>query len=172
MIYVGIDPGVSGGIAGARRSGECAFAYRWCKAGEPDVDGAIVEVMRRVCHDWDIAACAIERVWSSPQMGPVSAFTFGGAYHVARALAIQAQWLMVEPTPQQWQDAMACRTGGDKSITKRAAQYMCPDRRVINATADAIILAAYCRRVFLGEIQGPGHGKEGPRKKGRRKASV
>lgn len=159
MIYIGIDPGVSGGIAGVSRDGAAVGVTRW-----PQSDSGLAELYRwlRVTN---AAFCAIERVWASPQMGVVSAFTFGGAYHAARALAIARGLTLIEPTPQQWQKAMGCLTRGDKTITKRLATKMFLNVKVTNATADALLLAAYCRRVALGEIQGPTNGKESSRKK-------
>lgn len=166
MIYIGIDPGVSGGIAGIDHTGAFSFAHKWGETDERSVEvfsDAILE-----CGVPTLTHCAIERVWASPQMGVVSAMTFGGAYHLARGLAMYVGFKLIEPTPQQWQKAMNCLTRGDKTITKRLATEMFPNVKVTNATADALLLAAYCRRVALGEIQGPtNNGKESSRKKKR-----
>ena len=163
MIHIGIDPGVSGGIAVIPCDSAAVFTSPWPKT---DCD---IYVLHRVLRDIAPAGlrhCAIERVWASPQMGVVSAFTFGGAYASARTLALLNRWRLIEPTPQQWQKAMNCLTQGDKTITKRLATEMFPNVKVTNATADALILAAYCRRVALGEIQGPtNNGKESSHKK-------
>lgn len=37
---------------------------------------------------------------------------------------------------------------GDKNVTKAAAQRLFPDQKVVHATADAMLLAEYARRVL------------------------
>lgn len=171
MIYLGIDPGFSGGIAGVGKTGELVWSHKWPE----DDEGAVDLLMRQFGAAVDYApvqAVAIERVWSSPQMGVVSAFTFGGVYHCARTLAIVRSWVKIEPTPLQWQTAMHCRTRGDKSITKAKAQALFPHVKVTNWSADALLLAEYCRLVSTGQLEGPTDGKKSSRKEGRTEAPV
>ena len=92
------------------------------------------------------ARAVLERVASSPQMGVKSAFTFGGGYRACR-LALTARLVpYVEVSPQKWQRAMDCMTGGDKQVTKQAAQHLFPETRVTHYVSDALLLAEYCRR--------------------------
>lgn len=122
----------------------------------PDTDEGVVALTNEVIGICGYAThCAIERVWASPQMGVVSAFTFGGAYKSAKVLMLGNRIKLIEPTPQQWQKAMNCRTGGDKSITKRKAQALFPHTKVTNYNADALLLAEYCRRVSCGILEPP-----------------
>ncbi len=58
-----------------------------------------------------------------------------------------------EVTPQRWQKMLGCRSKGDKNVTKRRAQDLFPQVRVTHALADALLLAEYCRRVKLGQLQ-------------------
>ena len=51
--------------------------------------------------------------------------------------------------PRQWQDAMECRTGGDKNISKAKAQQLWPELKITHAIADALLLAECCRRKFI-----------------------
>jgi hypothetical protein len=50
-------------------------------------------------------------------------------------------------TPQRWQKSMGCRTGGDKRISRDAAQRLHPRIRVTHWNADALLLAEYARRL-------------------------
>jgi hypothetical protein len=49
-----------------------------------------------------------------------------------------------------WQRAMGCLTGGNKNITKAAAQRLFPAVKVTHTLADALLLAEYCRRTQRG----------------------
>lgn len=51
-----------------------------------------------------------------------------------------------EVTPQKWQQEMQCRSGGDKNVTKAAAQKRWPSDKITHANADASLIAEYCRR--------------------------
>jgi hypothetical protein len=42
---------------------------------------------------------------------------------------------------------MKCRSGGDKKITKAAAQRLFPRMKVTHKNADALLIAEYGRRV-------------------------
>jgi len=88
----------------------------------------------------------LELVRSSPQMGVVSAFTFGRGYGGLR-MALTAMCVdYTEVTPQKWQKFMGCRTGGDKNVSKDKAIELFPKVKVTHAIADALLLAEYARR--------------------------
>jgi len=134
-ITIGIDAGKSGGIA-------------WITDGKP-----CVEKMPDTLQDlWeliqDIASngtcCAyLEQISSSPQMGVVSAFTFGNGFgHLEMALT--AAGIPFERVrPQVWQKAMGCMTKGDKNVSKRKAQELFPEIKVTHAIADSLLIARY-----------------------------
>lgn len=139
---IGIDPGKSGGIA--------SFDFDGVRADPmPATVGDLIDYLRPL-------ACAgtckayVERVHSSPQMGVVSAFTFGrglGNLEAAcQAFGIALVWI----TPATWQRALGCLTKGDKNISKRRAQELFPSLKITHATADALLIAEYARRLELG----------------------
>jgi hypothetical protein len=89
----------------------------------------------------------IESVHSSPQMGVKSAFTFGNGFgHLEMALTA-AGVPFERVSPQKWQAALGCRTGGDKNVSKRKAQELFPAMKCTHATSDALLIAEYGRRV-------------------------
>ena len=89
----------------------------------------------------------VEKVASSPQMGVTSAFTFGKGYGFLCGIltALGVPWEQV--TPQKWQKAMGCLSGGDKNKTKARAQQLFPNLKITHAVADALLIAEYCKRV-------------------------
>ena len=142
MIYFGIDPGVGGGIAvvgdGEQFHGPPRLKLK--DATEHDIAAwfGLVNV--------DEPRAVIEAVSSSPQMGVVSAFTFGRSYGMLRGVLVGLAIPFVDVRPQKWQRAMGCLSKGDKNVTKAKAQQLYPGEKITHATADAILLATYCRR--------------------------
>lgn len=143
MTIIGIDPGKSGGIA-------------WIRDGSP-----CVEKMPETLKDlWELitsdilrnetigmTVAYIEAVHSSPQMGVTSAFTFGQGFgHLEMALTA-AGIPFERVSPQKWQKAMGCMTKGDKNVSKRRAQELFPEMKITHATADALLIAEYGRRI-------------------------
>jgi len=139
VTILGIDPGKSGGIAWRDRDGNA------CAAKMPDTVGDLVDKLIELSAAGARKAY-IERVSSSPQMGVVSAFTFGRGVGQLEAscyaLGIAVEWVL----PRKWQGALGCLTAGDKNVSKRRAQELFPTLRVTHATADALLIAEFGRR--------------------------
>lgn len=148
MYYIGIDPGVNGGIAVLKLDGSVEFAVKM-----PATDRDVLDLFDSFydedgtrARDGLIVRAMIERVHSSPQMGVVSAFTFGRGYG-ALQMALTARSIPFdEVTPQKWQAAMSCRSGGDKNVTKARAQALFPDVKCTHAISDALLIAEFARR--------------------------
>jgi len=98
------------------------------------------------CPRESIGFAVIEKVHSSPQMGVVSAFSFGKSFGFCEAVLVAAGVRYELATPQKWMKAMGCMTGGDKKISKARAQALFPDVKVTHAIADALLIAEYARR--------------------------
>ena len=147
---IGIDPGVNGGIAWITDENPC------------------VEKMPETLQDlWELiqldilhasgnlhfgcptrnCKAYIEAVHSSPQMGVKSSFTFGQGYGRLEMALTAAGIPFERVSPQKWQAALGCRTGGDKNVSKRKAQELFPSMKVTHATADALLIAEFGRRI-------------------------
>lgn len=172
MVYIGIDPGKSGGIA-------FIFPVEGFTSIDPKRDVRAVKMPETerdifdIFHDVDDflkaphatgpCVAVLERVnagvWGhgkQGKMGVTSAFTFGrGVGHLQMALTA-AKIPFDEVLPVKWQTVLGCRTGGDKNISKRRAQQLFPSIvKVTHATADALLLAEYCRRFHAGSLSTP-----------------
>lgn len=145
MIYIGIDPGLSGGIAKLNYDGTFLSAEKM-----PPTERDIYDALAAL--DGGPETAMIEKVSASPQMGVTSAFTFGKGYGGLRMALTASGIPFDEVTPQRWQKAMQCLTGGDKNVSKRRAQQLFPQVKVTHAIADALIIAEYCRRFHLGML--------------------
>lgn len=158
VIYLGIDPGVSGGWALLDPDGAVLLAM---KMGDGPAD---IGKQPQTCKDRAFVVlqepyrihAMVERVHSSPQMGVASAFTFGR--NVGAILgALAASGIPVdEIQPKAWQKIMGVvyptrpkgdKTPRDKNVTKRRAQQLFPNLTVTHALADALLLAECARRI-------------------------
>ena len=142
---IGIDPGANGAIAWIDERGKS------CVEKMPDTLQDLWDLIQSIGFEvpdfkpYEVKAY-IEQVSSSPQMGVVSAFSFGRGYGNLE-MALTAAGIPFERVrPQVWQKAMGCMTKGDKNISKAKAQELFPDKKIIHATADALLIALYGSR--------------------------
>jgi crossover junction endodeoxyribonuclease RuvC len=140
-MWIGIDPGESGGIAIIEDTSNGVLVMsQKLDATEADVS----EFLER-CGS-SAKFCLIEKVGATPQMGVVSAFTFGRSFGFLIGLLTAHKIPFDFVTPQKWQKSMGCLTGGDKNVSKGAAQRLFPSVKMTHANADSILLAEHCRR--------------------------
>lgn len=146
-ITIGIDPGANGGIAWIDYNGKA------CVEKIPDTLQDLWELLCDITSypkssiDGRSYKAYIEQVASSPQMGVVSAFSFGRGYGNLE-MALTAAGIPFERVrPQVWQKALGCMTKGDKNVSKSKAQELFPDRKVTHATADALLIAYYGTKI-------------------------
>lgn len=143
MNYIGIDPGVGGGMAIVNGAAINLLAFK--DKTEHDISQFLY------CwtgSDKSETAAVIERVASSPQMGVVSAFTFGRSYGFLRGLLVGEEISFDEVAPSKWQRELGCLTKGDKNVSKAKAQQLFPGLKITHATADALLLAEYAKRLW------------------------
>lgn len=139
MQYIGVDPGKTGSVAVIDTT---ANTVGYCKLDntEQDIWSWLNDSINM------LSACAmIEQVHAMPEQGVSSTFSFGKSYGflIGILTAIQIPYEFV--TPQKWQKAMNCRTGGDKNVSKAAAQRLWPTIKITHANADALLIAEYGR---------------------------
>ena len=139
MIYLGIDPGKSGAIAGVWADGSPFASHAHGDWTEHDIAEWLL--------GFDLEQCkaVIEKVASSPQMGVTSSFTFGRSYGFLRGVLAAYRVPFLEVSPQKWQKAMGCLTKGDKNVSKAAAQRLWPTLKLTHRNSDAMLLAEYGR---------------------------
>ena len=145
MYIIGVDPGKSGAAAHI-------------------VDGKLTRV---VSFNGEIENCRmiasgsyaytptyfIERVTASPNMGVVSAFTFGRWFEAVFCTATLSRCAVHLVRPTIWQNAIGVFSGGDKSVLYNYAKKLYPTEfgaKVFNkATSDAVLIAHYGWRYMV-----------------------
>lgn len=148
-VFLGADPGASGAVAAVDWQGQ-PLGWITGEATDSDLFEWLLDTVlerRRFC--------ALEEVGAKPRitptgqrvsMGASSAFTFGDSNGRLRMALVAARIPFDRVLPARWQAEMRCRTGGDKSVTKRRAQELFSGERITLRNADAFLLAEYARR--------------------------
>lgn len=161
MLYIGVDPGASGGIAALLEDGRI---YRLEKMPATDVD--VLMLLEAIVGERDdrviVAHAVLERIaaWRGCPMGPSTILKLA-AHWGALQMALAACGIPYDVVqPQKWQAGMGCLTAGDKNVSKRRAQALFPGVTITHATADALLMAEYCRRQRSRDGENQGGKKE------------
>ncbi len=149
-LYLGVDPGASGAIVALDEEAAFVDLIR-CKEPEGDLADFVYR------YSPDVVGCYVEKVGSMPGQGVASTFKFGTSYGLLRGIlaALLIPRRFVAPTV--WQRAMGIGVvKGEKKVAKKRrhkelAQELYPDLKVINATADALLIARYAVRKWSEE---------------------
>jgi Holliday junction resolvasome RuvABC endonuclease subunit len=149
MIFIGVDPGASGGVGIIRTHHTDAVPAECHKMPETPRD--IVNLLddQLLGYHRAFVYAVLERVNAMPKQGVSSTFKFGRSYGLLEGAlaALEIPYELVAPTV--WQKAMGCLSKGDKNVTKARAQQMFPGLKVTHATADALLLADFARRTWV-----------------------
>lgn len=139
--YLGIDPGISGGLAAIDTIDGETFVWTY---EMPPTDRGIWDLLRSFDRD-SITLCALEKVTGRPrQRGAMRFAEHNGAL---RALVVASGVPTELVAPGTWQRALGCLSGGDKSVLRARAEALFPGVKVTAWNQDALLLAEYARRL-------------------------
>jgi hypothetical protein len=157
MLFIGCDPGKSGGVAwtGTYQEDNRAIDLTGAK-NMPDTCLELAELLRGLQKlAQGRVFCYVEKLQAMPRAmrGTVASFklgvSYGGILGVLAGLEIPYDTV----SPAVWQKRLGCLSGGDKKITKAKAQAMFPQQKPTHKTADALLLAEYCRIARVCRLQ-------------------
>jgi len=163
MIYIGIDPGMHGGLCAIRHNKQSVSDDRLVvstsvmplSGGEIDAVALgewVYNLVRLGCQ----CLAAVEKVHSMPKQGVASTFKFGMGYGkvlgVLGALHVPTELV----TPQAWKKVVLAGTAQDKAAAIEYCTRACPEVKLIlpkcrvphDGIADAVCIAEYGRRTF------------------------
>lgn len=156
MIFVGIDPGISGGIAAIDSEGAIVLLTRMPTmpsniAKRKMVDpAAMSNMMRTIVHCGVRPHVALEQVGSMPRQGVVGTFSFGQAYGtvigVLGALGMPFQFV----TPQKWKGHHSLTADKTQSIGLVMRRW--PERewkKSDDGPAEALLIADWLRVQYV-----------------------
>ncbi len=155
MLFIGIDPGKSGGIA-----------FNPADQDPTEVNATKMPATER--DTWyeinggsygkysDDTFALIEKVGPMPGQGVTSMFSFGRNYGMLRAFLIAAGIPFETVSPQKWQREFGLIVPKSKGLTdtqkknlhKAKAQELFPHLKITHAIADALLIAKYAQRTW------------------------
>ena len=147
-VYIGIDPGANGGLATISTWNTLVVkAYSFGRISMVDIAGILED-------NWSTGAthALIELVHAMPGQGVTSMFNFGHNFGMLEGLLIGAGIPYDRVTPQKWQKEFGLYRLPDETKTakknrhKALAKELFPTLNITHATADALLIAEYCRR--------------------------
>ena len=163
-VYIGIDPGVSGGISVIYSDGEVTSRPM------PENEYDIYSILNGTNLDGPIHRptprfAVIEKVGGYIPRHPGAAhggqpgshmFKFGRNVGVLIGIMMALHIKFEEIPPQTWQKHYQLQQPQEKqhwkNTLKEEAQRLFPDLKVTLKTADSLLLAEYCRRMVLGRL--------------------
>lgn len=174
--YVGIDPGVSGGLAAIDEDG-LVLAVSKMPATERELLDWLRE-QRPAIPGGRQARGILEKVHGGiggpggRRQGAAGMFTYGRNYGSILMALTAAGIPFDQVAPQTWQKLAGVvysknlSQTNKKNISKRRAQQLFPSLTVTHAIADALLLAECCRRINRGlnrqEVSDGETEKQGP----------
>lgn len=145
--YLGIDPGKSGAICAIDSNDNAWVVVKTDKS------------YKDIWHELWYASCikgrcfaVIENVHAMPGQGVASTFKFGESFGMLLGLLAATDIEYTKVTPAVWCKKFGLKRGKGESNTdwknrhKQLAQELFSDVDVTHATADALLIAEYCRR--------------------------
>ncbi|MDP2218497.1 MAG: hypothetical protein Q8J68_14565 [Methanolobus sp.] len=152
MMIIGIDPGQDGGIAFI---GSKVTAYKM-PGTERDIYDLLAEWPAGEATLSTIAFVFLEKVHTMKGQGIASSGKFMQGYGFLRGVVTALRYPLHDVTPQRWQRALGCLTGGNKNISKQKAQQLFPHLKITHNVADALLIVYYGKLFIEGNIKKEG----------------
>jgi crossover junction endodeoxyribonuclease RuvC len=153
-IYIGIDPGLEGGVAAIERCINKARAWPTPTTLVGDkktyLIPAMVETIENAIRDYPPGVCeaALENVHARPGQGVVSMFRFGVGVGLWQGILAAMKIPVTLISPQAWKKAML--VGKDKGASIVRANQLYPNiplSKKDDGMAEALLLATYLRQM-------------------------
>jgi len=144
MIFLGIDPGMSGGMGILSSNNDMVYLAKAISfTNQTDKD--ISDYIKGIGND---AFCCLELAHAFKGQGISSTFKFGRNFGLLLGCLYTQNIPFELVSPQKWQKALGCLSSGDKNVTKAMAQRLFPQLKINHAVADSLLLAEYSKRVW------------------------
>lgn len=145
--FIGIDPGIKGGIAVLDEEGDIV---NYCPM--PETRTQLFNMLEWL-DGYDVTA-VIEKVGVMPKQGISSSAKFMKGYGEILGICTALRFRIIEPTPQAWKKVMLAGTDKSKAASIRQCENLFPKVKLIlpkcrvahDGMAEAILMAEYGRR--------------------------
>ena len=148
--YIGIDPGISGGVAVIDEEGNIK-AYKCPKSSEEMA--LLFQIIINKTPTGNIKLL-MERVWARPTNAVRAAFSYGVNYGQWLGVAATHEVQMNTALPIEWIKWIGCPKALKKDVRKRwlkeKAGKLYPDiNKLTLATSDAILITHYAKEEYF-----------------------
>jgi len=170
MIWLGVDPGLSGGIGVIQTNNLQGYKMRTEAHKMPSTEMDLYELLNGIIQPLDgfepNAFAYLERAHAFPGGTKyVKCPSCGNMLRTRVSQGVHSTWKFAENfgsikgiltalhipfelvTSHVWQKGMGCLTGGDKNISKAKAQQLFPDIKCTHAISDALLICEFGRRM-------------------------
>lgn len=161
MIYIGIDPGLSGAIAFITPNGGIGvylYDTPTAETGKGTKRDYLIANMSNFLSVLEEPFCILEAVHSMPKQGVASSFAFGRGLGIWEGILSAYSIPYAKVAPQTWKKAMLGDMPRDNKDSSRiAATRLFPQvadqlsRKKDDGRAEALLMAEYGRRLQKGE---------------------
>lgn len=167
MIYIGIDPGLSGavGIISSPGMGNLCKILQVLDTPTALVEGEktkrkyLAAAMALILEPFQGSECLVvlENVHSMPKQGVASSFNFGEGKGLWEGIIAAYKLPMELVSPQRWKKAIMVDQGKDKSAARFKAMALFPvlsqQLKLVkhDGRAEALLMAEYGRRLRKGQ---------------------
>jgi len=154
--YIGIDPGINGGVAVLDTYGKLLMLEEYSQCKTLTLFWSIDQTINLDIY--------VEKVGSRPKDSAKSAFTFGENYGYYKGIinslilkSIAGRNInLIDTNSQTWERAMKCERAASYKQRKinclERAKEIFPDFKTVNLnTCDALLIAEYGRQISLKE---------------------
>ena len=145
-LFIGIDPGKSGGIACIDEKENFSFTV-------PYSDSALISLCSDAFNFGREVICCLEKVGAMPGQGVVSMFSFGQSVGYIKGVLESFRIPYQEITPQKWKREFGLTS--DKAKSAEICGRLFPDVSLLatprckkphDGMAEALLMAEYARR--------------------------
>lgn len=151
--FVGLDPGMNGGIAFITANSEGEFVTKAFRCPETPELMSLGFDMGVEGIDKENIKLYAECVWAFPRDGKSSAFKFGYNYGVWNGIFSANGIDVNEVVPRKWMEYYNCPPNMDKKERKRwlkeKAIKLFPNIPITFNISDALLIANYCKDLTL-----------------------
>lgn len=152
-LYIGVDPGLKGGIAFISEEDRIVDVFPMPIVGGVVNIPLLVSKIHHFAEKYTIFCATVEKVHSMPKQGVASTFRFGMGYGQILGMFATLRIPVLFVTPQRWKKEMLRDTKKDKAAacemvvrTYPSTQLVLPRcRKPHDGMADAILICNYGR---------------------------
>lgn len=164
MVFIGVDPGITGAIAVISDSQPVVFDIPTIHddKNRSAIDPVALKTMLLNAiapARAELCVCVLEKAQSMPRDGTVGAFRYGVTYGIIKTALLLSGFTVIETPSNSWRPKLVGK-GADKEASRAMALERYPQladslsRKKDHNRAEAVLLADYARMLYTPLVKG------------------